>query len=41
LARVQSENITDQLNQIYSEKPAKLDDVLHHAQLQSMRRNVW
>ena len=41
LARVQSENVTGQLNKIYSEEPAKLDDVLHHAQLQSMKRNVW
>jgi hypothetical protein len=39
--RVQSENVTGQLNKIYSEQPAKLDDVLHHAQLQSMKRNVW
>jgi hypothetical protein len=41
LARVQSENVTGQLNKIYSEEPAKLDDVLHYAQLQSMKRNIW
>lgn len=41
LARVQSENVTSQLNKIYSEEPAKLDDVLHRAQLQSMKRNIW
>jgi metal-responsive CopG/Arc/MetJ family transcriptional regulator len=41
LARVQSENVTSQLNKIYFEEPAKLDDVLHRAQLQSMKRNVW
>jgi hypothetical protein len=41
LARIQSENVTSQLNKIYSEEPAKLDDVLHYAQLQSMKRNVW
>jgi hypothetical protein len=39
--RVESENVTGQLNKIYSEQPAKLDDLLHHAQFQSMKRNVW
>jgi metal-responsive CopG/Arc/MetJ family transcriptional regulator len=41
LARIQSDNVTEQLNRVYSEEPAKIDDVLHRAQLQSMKRNVW
>jgi hypothetical protein len=41
LARVQFDNVTEQLNRVYSEEPAKIDDVLHRAQLQSMKRNVW
>ncbi len=41
LARVQSDNVTGQLNRVYSEAPATIDDVLHHAQLQSMKRDVW
>jgi len=40
LARAQSQNVTEQLNKIYSEESAKLDDVLNYGQLQSMKRNV-
>jgi metal-responsive CopG/Arc/MetJ family transcriptional regulator len=41
LARVQSENVTDRLNKIYSEEPANLDEILHPAQLQLMKKNIW
>ncbi len=41
LERQQSGVITERLNEIYKSCPAKLDLVLHRAQLKSIQKESW
>jgi predicted transcriptional regulator len=41
LERRRTSKITERLNAIYSEKPAKLDPALHLAQTESLERDSW
>jgi len=41
LKRRETKTITDRLNEIYSPHPAKVDPVLHRAQLKSLKNNDW
>lgn len=41
LERRQTSKITERLNQIYSEEPAKLDPAMHSAQLEFIERDSW
>jgi hypothetical protein len=41
LKRQQSSAITERLNEVYSSCPAKLDPVLHRAQLKSLGKDDW
>jgi len=41
LERQQSNAVTDRLNEVYSHRRAKLDSVLHRAQLKSLDKDSW
>jgi predicted transcriptional regulator len=41
LNRQDSHTITERLNEVYSQQPAKLDSGLHRAQLKSLRKERW
>ena len=41
LNRRQSGAITERLNEVYSRRPAKVDSVLHRAQLRSLEKDSW
>jgi metal-responsive CopG/Arc/MetJ family transcriptional regulator len=41
LERRQTSKVTERLNEIYSEQPARLDSALHSAQLKSLERDSW
>jgi metal-responsive CopG/Arc/MetJ family transcriptional regulator len=41
LDRRQNDAVTERLNAVYSSQPAKLDSVLHPAQLQSLDKDSW
>jgi metal-responsive CopG/Arc/MetJ family transcriptional regulator len=41
LERRRTNKITERLNEIYSETPAKVDPALHSAQLKSLRNESW
>lgn len=41
LDRSQSDRITNRLNEIYADKPAKLDPALQRAQLKSLNEESW
>ena len=41
LERAQSEWITERLNQIYSEQPARVDPLLTRAALKSLPKDSW
>ena len=41
LDRQQSNAITDRLNEVYSNRRAKLDSALHRAQLKSLDKDSW
>jgi hypothetical protein len=41
LARCRTSRITERLNEIYSEEPAKLDPALHSAQIISLESDSW
>jgi metal-responsive CopG/Arc/MetJ family transcriptional regulator len=33
--------VTQRLNDVYTQNPAKVDSVLHRAQLKSLKKEVW
>ena len=37
----ESNRITERLNEVYSQHPAKLDPGLQRAQLKSLKKDVW
>ncbi|MFN0170512.1 MAG: hypothetical protein ACKV22_29170 [Bryobacteraceae bacterium] len=39
--RVQADNVTERLNQVYGKAPAALDPALQHAQLLSIDEESW
>lgn len=41
LDRNNPQGITEQLNRIYSEHPAKVDSMLHKAQLRTVAKDSW
>jgi metal-responsive CopG/Arc/MetJ family transcriptional regulator len=41
LDRTQSERVTERLNEVYTGASAKIDAVLHRAQLKSLGDNSW
>jgi hypothetical protein len=41
LQRQQGNGITERLNCVYSQRPAKVDSGLHRAQLKSLEKDAW
>lgn len=41
LKRQQDNTITERLNEVYANCPAKLDSGLHRAQVKSLEKNAW
>lgn len=41
LKQQDANTITERLNNLYSRHPAKVDSVLHRAQLKSLKKNAW
>jgi metal-responsive CopG/Arc/MetJ family transcriptional regulator len=41
LKRRETNQVTERLNAIYSQEPARLDPVLHQAQSRSLQRDSW
>ena len=41
LDRQQSHNVTERLNKVYSQRPAKVDAALQRAQLKSLDKSPW
>ena len=41
LGRQQQHTVTERLNEIYSHRIAKVDPLLHHAQLRSVDKDSW
>jgi predicted transcriptional regulator len=41
LKRQQEDAITERLNKMYSRREAKLDSGFHHAQMKSLKKDVW
>jgi hypothetical protein len=41
LHRQQESTVTERLNDVYSQRPAKLDPALHRAQLKSLDKDSW
>ncbi|HJX83143.1 MAG TPA: hypothetical protein VJ723_02220 [Candidatus Angelobacter sp.] len=41
LDRRQTSRITERLNEVYTEQPAKLNAALHSAQLKPIERDFW
>ena len=41
LKQQDANTITEQLNELYSRNPAKVDSGLHRTQLKSLRKNAW
>jgi metal-responsive CopG/Arc/MetJ family transcriptional regulator len=41
LNRHQTNTVTERLNEVYSRQPAKVDPLLHHAQLSSLDKDSW
>ena len=41
LKQQDADTITERLNDLYSQHPAKMDPALHRAQLKSLRKNSW
>ena len=39
--RLDDNAVTQRLNDIYSQDPAKVDSALHRAQLKSLKKEVW
>ncbi len=41
LARGRADAVTKRLNEVYSDRPAKVDRALHRAQLRSLGEDSW
>jgi len=41
LDRVQSDRVTEQLNQVYGDQPARVDPAFHRAQMRSLAKDSW
>lgn len=41
LQQQQDSTVTERLNKLYADKPAKLDSMLHRAQVESLEKEVW
>jgi hypothetical protein len=41
LSRQETDAVTERLNEVYSRHPAKVDPLLHRAQLSSLEKDSW
>ncbi len=41
LSRQQVSDVTERLNEIYSRRPARMDNALHRAQLKALDKDSW